>query len=108
LARTQAWRKRTQTPATRRNEKLRQKYGITQPEFDAMLAAQGGCKCCGRTRKRMVVDHDHRTGAVRGILCSACNNGIGALGDTGDGLRRALAYLETHERGGFEPFTFVA
>jgi hypothetical protein len=75
------------------------RYGITIADYDVMLAAQGGgCACCGakanRTGKRLFVDHDHDTGAVRGILCHKCNAGIGALGDSVDGVRRALQYLE--------------
>lgn len=87
------------------------RYGITPTEYDARLAAQGGvCACCGATAnrngKRLFVDHDHRTGAIRGILCHRCNAGIGHLGDTVDGVRRALAYLERSERaaaGGVPP-----
>lgn len=75
------------------------KFGLTLEDYDAMIAAQGGgCACCGRTvnksGRRLGVDHDHRTGHVRGILCHHCNAGIGHLGDTLDGLRRAVAYLD--------------
>lgn len=75
------------------------RYSITPEQYDRILAEQGGgCACCGgrenRTGKRLFVDHDHQTGAVRGILCHKCNAGIGALGDGVEGVRRALAYLE--------------
>jgi hypothetical protein len=75
------------------------RYGITAAEYDALLAAQAGaCACCGATAnrngKRLFVDHDHETGAVRGVICHKCNAGIGALGDNVEGVRRALAYLE--------------
>lgn len=75
------------------------RYGITLADYDAILAAQGGrCACCGvaanRNGKRLFVDHDHATGAVRGVICHKCNAGIGALGDTIDGVRQALSYLE--------------
>lgn len=49
------------------------------------------------TGKREHIDHCHRTGRVRGILCAGCNSGIGKLGDSVAGLRRALAYLEAFE-----------
>lgn len=80
-----------------------QRYGLTPADYDAMLAAQGGCcACCGvkanRNGKRLFVDHDHVTGAVRGILCTNCNRGIGALGDNAAGVRRALDYLERATR----------
>lgn len=62
-----------------------------------MLDAQGGgCAICGEgpgDRFHLVVDHDHQTSEVRGLLCTACNVGIGNLRDDPDLLRRALAYL---------------
>jgi hypothetical protein len=42
----------------------------------------------------MNIDHDHKTGQVRGLLCSGCNTGLGHLGDDIQGLKRALEYLE--------------
>lgn len=75
------------------------KYGLTPAEYDRILATQGGgCACCGskknKSGRRMFVDHDHSTGAVRGLLCHHCNAGIGHLGDTLEGVKRAVAYLE--------------
>jgi hypothetical protein len=86
-----------QNAANYRNKITR--YGLTPATYEALLAAQGGkCACCGvaanRDGRRMFIDHDHATGMVRGILCNSCNLGIGALGDSVDGVRRALAYLE--------------
>lgn len=53
------------------------------------------CECCGRAVPRTLhLDHCHSTGAFRGWICSACNVGIGHLGDTLTGVRRAVAYLE--------------
>jgi hypothetical protein len=85
-------------PGYWRRQKLGRLYGITMEQYDAMLAAQnGGCACRGSVQngdKPLFVDHDHATGTIRGILCHDCNAGIGELGDTIEGLRRALAYLE--------------
>ena len=63
-----------------------------------MLAAQDGkCAICGTTstgnRKAFHVDHDHKTGKVRGLLCSNCNTGIGNLRDDIGLLNRAIEYL---------------
>ena len=51
------------------------------------------CDCCGRVC-RLQVDHDHQTGALRGLLCGSCNRGIGLLpGDSLEGVLLAAAYL---------------
>lgn len=55
-------------------------YGITQSEYELMLAQQGGvCALCGSPPKRyrLAVDHDHETGKIRGLLCTPCNRWLG-------------------------------
>jgi len=94
---------RAANPAARKRQKaylrgyhLQRKYGITPADLDAMVDAQGArCAICydGLRAAHMVVDHDHDTGAVRGILCRSCNGGIGLLKDSPDILRSALTYL---------------
>ncbi|WNM66168.1 endonuclease [Microbacterium Phage DejaVu] len=53
------------------------------------------CECCGKTQFGVVLrlDHNHETGEFRGWLCDSCNTGIGKLGDTIEGVKRALEYL---------------
>lgn len=74
-------------------------YGITQCDWDAMYAAQGGvcaiCKVPGRTgkSKKLSVDHCHATGRVRGLLCSICNSAIGSLGETPEQWEVVMQYL---------------
>jgi hypothetical protein len=89
------------TRETARKAKLKKKYGLTAAEYDALLADQGGgCAICagiepgGRWNTRFFVDHDHITGAVRGLLCNRCNVVLGNADDDPDRLRRAAAYLE--------------
>ncbi len=67
-------------------------------EAFGILGLDSSCNCCGEALKRAErrLDHDHATGKYRGTLCNKCNTGMGLLGDTIDGLRRALAYLEDH------------
>lgn len=70
-------------------------YGLSDEDFAAMLAAQGGaCAICQRiTDRPLHVDHDHETGRVRGLLCYSCNAALGSFGDSPARLLSALAYL---------------
>jgi hypothetical protein len=64
-------------------------------EYNDIFRKQGGvCAIHGEpTRSPLVVDHDHRTGRVRGLLCRKCNLGIGHLGDNPEIVKRASDYL---------------
>lgn len=59
------------------------------------------CDCCGEIKEpsKLHLDHDHITLAFRGWVCRNCNTGLGSLGDTVEGLEKALAYLKkvTHD-----------
>ena len=81
-----------------KNDWLRREYGITLDYFESMLSKQnGGCAICGGTgwgKGGPNVDHDHKTGKVRGLLCACCNMSIGGLGDDPKIVRRAAEYLE--------------
>lgn len=74
-------------------------YGVSDEEYQALLLAQRGvCAICGtdqpgKGKRSFSVDHDHKTGAVRGLLCSACNVGIGFFQDSVELLRKAAAYV---------------
>ncbi|GAA2809565.1 endonuclease VII domain-containing protein [Streptomyces showdoensis] len=75
---------------------LKRQYGLTEAERDEMINSQGGlCAIC-LAAPAAHVDHCHKTGRVRGVLCFNCNSAIGKLGDDPDVLRRAIAYLEGH------------
>jgi len=76
-----------------RAHRLRKSYNISTQDFSDMLMRQGGkCAICGR-EGTLCVDHDHITGAVRGLLCRGCNTGIGGLGDSVANLMAAVEYL---------------
>lgn len=79
----------------RRIRDLKAKYNTTIEKWNELLAKQGGkCACCqGALHARPALDHCHETLAIRGILCSECNTGIGKLGDNVEGLQRAETYL---------------
>jgi hypothetical protein len=62
----------------------------------ATIEQQGRCAICGLPSHKLVVDHDHETGKLRGLLCRQCNSGIGMLKDDMFTIRKALLYLEEH------------
>ena len=87
-----------------RNCKLKQRFGITLGDYEAMLAKQDGkCFICGEPESArtprggvasLCVDHDHRSGKVRALLCRKCNAGLGQFEHDRARLCSALAYLE--------------
>lgn len=74
----------------------RGRYLLSDDEYDAMAAQQGRlCAVCRREPKgSLVVDHDHETGRVRGLLCPACNMGLGLFKDDHALLSAAITYLK--------------
>ncbi|MFD0690363.1 endonuclease VII domain-containing protein [Actinomadura fibrosa] len=90
------WRRRRSAGLSRQSNRqnhLRRRYGLEEADVRRLLDAQGGlCAVCWDVPAEHV-DHDHATGAVRGIACGACNTGMGQLGDDPTSLRRAADYL---------------
>lgn len=86
-----------------RKTNLMSKYKITLVEYEELLSKQGGkCAICyasdsGQASRSFPVDHDHVSGKVRGLLCNACNGGIGLLRDDVEILKSAISYLERHK-----------
>lgn len=91
-------RDREKTLATRRRANIKARYGITESDFRKMVADQGGvCAACGTADwgpKGPCIDHDHQTGAVRGILCFSCNTVLGHVSDSVSRLSQLIDYLE--------------
>lgn len=73
------------------------RYGISHEQYQALVEQQGGrCAICRRLpdRKRPLhIDHDHDTGAIRGLLCYQCNTAIGLFGDNPAVVASAMLYL---------------
>ena len=73
------------------------KYGLSESEFELMLTGQQGkCLICQDEMDRPCVDHNHTTGAVRGLLCPDCNLALGLLRDNAESLKRATRYLKLY------------
>lgn len=90
------------------NRKLKWLFGITLEQYKQVLFDQGGvCAICGKSESmmnpatgkinRLSVDHCHKTGKVRGLLCSAHNTMIARAGDSIEILESAIAYLRKHK-----------
>jgi len=78
-----------------RDRHLQKTYGISLVEFERRSEDQLGlCAICLRAKKRLVVDHCHQTGKIRGLLCVSCNRGLGYLCDQPAVIRSAALYLE--------------
>lgn len=79
---------------------LRRKYGIGIEDKRAMIVAQGGrCAVCRHELadgRQTCVDHNHETGAVRGVLCRSCNVALGQLRDDPVIIGALLLYLQGH------------
>ena len=97
-----AWR--SQNPDRAKHHDLKKSYGIGLDEYQAMFDRQGGvCAICkgkestvdnNGAPRRMPVDHCHKTGKIRGLLCTQCNRGLGMFGDSADRLRAAAEYVD--------------
>lgn len=80
---------------------LLRRYGITVEEYERILARQGGvCAICKKKPKGryLCVDHCHRTGRIRGLLCSRCNTAIGQFEDNPEYTDAATIYLRAAQK----------
>jgi hypothetical protein len=96
---------RAKTPNQQKARALRDSFGLSLDEYNRMFEAQQGkCAICNQPEtqmrkgklKTLAVDHNHKSGAIRGLLCFDCNTGIGKLKDDPQILRLAAQYLEFH------------
>lgn len=96
---------REEFPLFWKERDLLRSFGLSLAEYGKLLVAQNGvCAICrqeetekrGGNEKSLAVDHDHATGTIRGLLCAACNQGIGKLKDDPAVLRAAADYIEKH------------
>lgn len=92
-------------PKRARKNNLKRKFGITIEQYEAMLTAQDGhCATCPTGEKinklgqtvSLAIDHCHKTGVIRGLLCGNCNVSIGMVNDNIDRLKALIAYIEKY------------
>jgi hypothetical protein len=95
-----AWKKKN--PEKVLNKRYLERYGITYEQYKEMLKEQNHkCYICGTDEVdsrngKLCVDHCHKTGQVRKLLCHNCNCGLGHFSDSVDTLTAALDYLKSH------------
>ena len=87
---------RQENPEKIKNAELKRKYGITLEQCNAMAEEQGNACVICEQQKKLVVDHCHNTGIVRGLLCNDCNAAIGLLKETPEYFDNAKQYLEAY------------
>jgi hypothetical protein len=93
-------KRREEAPEAVKRAKLRSKYKLSDDDLDVLFdQADGCCEICGvafgeEARTRAVIDHDHRTDRVRGVLCGNCNTGLGFVRDSTKILFRLADYVE--------------
>jgi len=98
-ANNEYWKKRyADNPRKSKDANLKNSYGISIEEYEIMFEKQGGrCAICGKHQseltKRLFVDHDHKTGQVRGLLCANCNAGLGHFYDDRGIMFHAIVYI---------------
>lgn len=103
-------RRLARDPLMDRRLYLRKRFGITIDDYDRMLAAQNGlCAICGepekgilkRTgkRKALAVDHDHKTGKIRQLLCAWCNTALARIEADRSIVTKINSYLDRHGNG---------
>jgi hypothetical protein len=85
-----------------RANNLKSNFGISIEDWNKMYEMQNKmCKLCNKQtssyKKRLCVDHCHKTGKIRGLLCDTCNRALGLLNDDTSILKKAIAYLENTE-----------
>jgi hypothetical protein len=89
-------------PSVYQNNHLKRNYGITLNDYNQMLTEQKHqCAVCGTTEPggkhgKFMVDHCHKTGKVRGLLCKSCNIALGEVGDNTQTLQSMIEYLQEH------------
>lgn len=77
--------------ARSRLKKLLADYGLTPEAYEAIIKA---CAICGAAPKKLCFDHDHETGAFRGLLCHPCNTALGLFKDDIGTMGAAIEYLK--------------
>lgn len=93
--------KSTRCKICRRDYDWQYRYGISPEQYYEMLKEQDGkCKICNQTvpeGQYLDIDHNHKTGEIRGLICNKCNKGLGFFGEDIKVLENAIKYLKEND-----------
>lgn len=86
---------------------MKKKFGITTEQYARLYPPGVQCEICGVSesvlagqKARLVIDHDHKSGRIRGVICNSCNLALGWAVDSPELLRAMADYLEDFEKFG--------
>ncbi|MGH7240815.1 MAG: endonuclease VII domain-containing protein [Candidatus Saccharimonadales bacterium] len=84
-----------------RDRRLRKQYGITLSQYNQMFEAQKGqCAICethqSKLKHRLSVDHNHKTGTIRSLLCENCNHALGLVRESSEIAIKLSLYIQQH------------
>jgi len=99
------WRKSPKGKSIDYANNIKQKYNLEIDDYNRMFNEQNGCCIiCGvhqsKLTKRLSIDHNHKTGKIRGLLCHKCNIGLGVFEDSIEILQKAIEYLKKEATNG--------
>jgi hypothetical protein len=91
---------RPERPSAMRKAHLRRAYGLSLEDYEQLVAShEGRCAICKHSEVgNLPVDHDHKTGRIRGLLCQRCNRAIGMFKDSPELCDAAAHYLRKHRK----------
>ena len=94
---------RERDPVKAREGWLKNKYNLTEQELEHIANTQGNqCAICStpasELKRGLFIDHDHKTGKVRGLLCHSCNLGLGNFLDDTERLNSAIVYIQSQTK----------
>ena len=82
----------------RRKCDIYRKYSLSPRQYEKLFEKHKGCcaicgRCQSELKRTLCIDHDHKTREIRGLLCPACNRGVGYFQDSSELLNKAIQYL---------------
>lgn len=87
-----------QSQYDRRAYRRKRNYGLSEEDYEKLvLEADGKCLICVK-EKKLVIDHNYKTGKVRGLICSSCNKGLGHFFEDIEAIEKAAQYIRTRNQ----------